>query len=112
VGGVVMGSVSIIKAKKSKGESMSKALAINTILCPFKKAFPMINSDAVAKKLITKSQRFIFRVIKNPTMHTKGAMYKVPTHQLAYWLKITAASITAKAAGLKRCFLFMARTYF
>jgi hypothetical protein len=114
VGGVVRGSVSMTNAKKRRDEEvivLSMTVSMFTPVLVMSRERTM-ETSAVAKKLNTKSKRIIFRVRRSPPMRTNGAMAIVPTHQLAERPKKSDVRNTAIAAGLKRCFLFMANIYF
>ena len=112
MGGVVNGSVNITKAKNNNGvltSNLQKLLMESDI--PIK-CEPSITIVATTKKLITRSDRSIFLVSKNPPIKTKGAIDMVPAHQLADWLSAKAVKATANAAGLKTCFFLIAKIYF
>src|SRR3989344_6979473 len=109
------GSTSMTEAKNNMGESKSAVFKTADKLLPSKKLRRKTNAavaKAAIKKLITNPDLFNFLTINKPPRRINGARYKLPTHQLADRLKITAVSTAAKAAGLKICFLFTARIYF
>jgi hypothetical protein len=63
------------------------------------------------KKVRTNLNRLIFRTINNPK-RVKGSIVVVPIHQVAVPWIAKAVRTTAIAAGLKICFLCIARIYF
>jgi len=111
-GGVVEGSVSITNAKKRIGLSASSWPPADKTPAPLASAVPRVTAHAAARKLKIKSHRANFLATSTPPDRTKGTMARVPTHQLASWFKLNAATATASAAGLKMCLLRIARRYF
>jgi hypothetical protein len=112
VGGSVIGSVNIIKAKNSMGEYTNAFCRPENKFCPFiKLKIEVVRSEAM-KKLQTKSNLFIFLTTSNPPIITNGIIYKLAIHQLADRLKARVIKTRDIAAGLKRCFLPTARIYF
>jgi hypothetical protein len=107
-----MGSVSIINPKKGKKEYTKINSTDFKTFPPVKILFARMATAETAKKLITRSALFIFRVIKMPAIKTKGAIYKFPTHQLAACPAKKAVMATEIATGLKICFFIMAKIYF
>lgn len=78
---------------------------------------PNIEYTIVAKNENTKKETTIFtlcnlRIIKIPPNNTNGKSMTDPTHQLADCLGPKAVKVTAIAAGLKICFLFIVSKYF
>jgi hypothetical protein len=111
-GGVVRGSASITNAKKRIGVSASNWHVADRTPVPFPSPAPRVTASAAPKKLKIKSDRANFLATRSPPTSTKGSMANVPTHQLAAWFNVNAAIATANAAGLKICFLRIARMYF
>src|SRR5450830_191689 len=112
VGGSVIGSVNIIKAKNSMGEYTNAFCRPENKFCPFIKLKIEVVSSETMKKLQTKSNLFIFLTISNPPIITNGIIYKLAIHQLADWLEAKVIKTKDIATGLKRCFLPTASTYF
>lgn len=109
---MVNGSVRIIKAKNSSGEEASVRCTAAPTLAPPTTLKIIIVASAAAMKLSTRPNFLILRTSSSPPTSTNGSMVASPTHQLADWLIVKYVSATAKAAGLNRCFLLIARMYF
>src|SRR5579864_6810045 len=111
VGGVVSGSVSIINAKKNIGAWRN---TFSSVVKGLEAVFvKIVVPIAKARKLNTRSNRWIFRVIRRPPARTTWSIGRFPPiHQLADRPIVNAVKATANAAGLKRCFLFGAIMYF
>ena len=110
-GGIVSGSVSITNARKKKAEC-EKVWSTGAKGSPAKRVSEMVMSETT-EKAITRSKRRILRTMHKPPMTTMGMSAELPaTHQVADWPIVRAASATPNAAGLKTCFLPIARIYF
>src|SRR3989344_959774 len=112
LGGVVSGSVSMTVEKNIRGVDATALHPSVKILPLCIKELPKVTIRLAIMAPRTKSKRWSLRVINNPPKRTNGSIEAVPIHQLADWSKIKAVITTAIAAGLKICFLPMAKTYF
>jgi len=112
VGGVVRGSVSIMKAKKNRGDERKNLWRKVKENPPDKTRLTTRVTMAEAKNAYTKSVRKSLRVISHPPIRTGATIHGVPIHQLAERPRVSDVMTTATAAGLKTCFLYIAKIYF
>ena len=110
--GEVAGSVSITKAKNNRDDDKIEFLKASPELWCWSKEIIELVAKAVAKNEITIASRSILRITNQPPMIITGAIYLLPTHQLATCPAPIAVRDTAIAAGLKICLPFQVKIYF
>ena len=111
MGGVVKGSVRMIKAKNNIAEERIAFWTVATkLLLNMADIKTMVN--AVIRKLRTRSNRPILRTTSKPPSNTKGSIQLLPIHQLAERLMVKYVNVMAKTTGLNKCLPLMEIIYF
>ncbi len=110
-GGIVLGSVSIIVAKKTRGKevrvSAINSMPPNLLIIPD----PTLKIKAGIIKEKNKVNLRTFLTINSPIIAVIGSMGGVATHQSAAEFAVNPSINAVIATGLKMCFLLTANTY-